>query len=183
MQGHASVYDALPGVLEEAKDTPVIAAGGIGNGTGIYKALAAGAGGALLGTRFVATVESNAHDEYKKTLTATKGSDTALSMCWQGTIPQLHRAVRNSTFEAWEVAGCPPPGKRPGENDFLYTRADGFEIRRYFIHLPLVSCKGKLSEGAMYAGLGVGEVKDVPPAGELVKRLWAEAGAAYRTAR
>ena len=83
MQAHRGVYEALPEVPAEAKETPVIAAGGIGNGAGIYKALRAGASAALLGTRFVATEESNAHDEYKRSLLGARGADTALTMCFQ----------------------------------------------------------------------------------------------------
>jgi nitronate monooxygenase len=113
VQAHRGVYEALPEVLAEAKETPVIAAGGIGNGMGIYKALRAGASAVLLGTRFVATTESNAHEEYKKSLLGAKVADTALTMCFQDGWPQLHRALRNATFRAWEAAGCPRPGK-PG---------------------------------------------------------------------
>jgi nitronate monooxygenase len=181
VQAHRGVYEALPEVLAEAKETPVIAAGGIGNGAGIYKALRAGASAALLGTRFVATAESNAHEEYKRSLMEAKGADTALSMCFQDGWPQLHRALRNATFRAWEAAGCPLPGKRPGEGEVLFTRPDGSQILRYHDNPPLVGFVGNgIGRGALYAGTGVGDVKDLPGAGELVKRLWAETVAAHR---
>jgi nitronate monooxygenase len=61
----------------------VVAAGGIGNGQGIHKALSTGASAAALGTRFVATVESNAHPEYKRALLAAYAKDTALTICFQ----------------------------------------------------------------------------------------------------
>jgi nitronate monooxygenase len=72
VQAHRGLYEALPAVLEEAKEKPVIAAGGIGNGAGIYRALKAGASAALLGTRFVATQESNAHTNTRKRWSARK---------------------------------------------------------------------------------------------------------------
>jgi nitronate monooxygenase len=181
VQAHRGLYEVLPEVLDEAKETPVVAAGGIGNGAAIYKALSAGAGAALLGTRFVATAESNAHEQYKKAVIAAKAGDTALTMCFQDRWPQLHRALRNSTFHAWDAAGCPPPGKRPGEGDVTFTRADGSKILRYYDNPPLVGCAGeRITEAALYAGMGVGVVKDLPPAGELVKRLWDETLAAHR---
>jgi nitronate monooxygenase len=182
VQAHQGLYEALPGILEEAKEKPVIAAGGIANGAGIRKALAAGAGGALLGTRFVATIESNAHDEYKRAILASHSRDTALTMCFQDFFPQPHRALRNSTFRLWEAAGCPQPGHRPGEGDHVFTR-NGVEILRYDSAVPLAGSEGRLSEAAMYAGMGVGEVKDLPAAGDLVKRLWLETEAAHRLAR
>ena len=66
VQATRGLYEALPLVLEEAKQIPVIASGGIGNGQGIRKALMAGALGAMLGTRFLATIESNAHPAFKQ---------------------------------------------------------------------------------------------------------------------
>ena len=69
--------------LEEAKRKPVVASGGIGNGQGIRKALLAGASGAALGTRLVATLESNAHPVYKQAIIAAHARETALTICFQ----------------------------------------------------------------------------------------------------
>lgn len=68
VQSSTPLYELLPSVLNEAKQTPVLAAGGIGNGQKIRRALLAGASGALLGTRFAATQESFAHTEYKNAI-------------------------------------------------------------------------------------------------------------------
>ena len=63
----------------------------------------------------------------------------------------------------------------------MFTRADGSQIRRYYHNPPLVGCVGSgIGGAALYAGTGVGEVKDLPGAGDLVKRLWAETLAAHR---
>lgn len=182
VQSHRGLYESLPEILDEAREKPVIAAGGIGDGSGIYTALAAGASGALLGTRFVATRESFAHNDYKKALLVAGARDTALSMCFPGGFPQLHRSLRNSTFVNWEAAGCPQPGHRPGEGDHVFTR-NGVAILRYDGRVPLVGSTGNLEAAAMYAGMGVGQVKDIPGAGELVKRLWRETEAARRATR
>jgi nitronate monooxygenase len=182
VQANRGLYEALPIVLEEAGQTPVIAAGGIGNGTAIYKALQAGASAAALGTRFVATVESNAHPVYKQMITTAHAKDTVLTVCFQDGWPNAtHRALRNRTFLAWDAAGCPPVGKRPGEGDVLGTRADGSKVTRYWAISPDRGIEGRVAECALFAGLGVDLIKDLPKAGELVERLWRECEAAYRS--
>ena len=99
VQSSTALYELLPKVLHEARNTPVLAAGGIGHGRKIREALLAGASGAMLGTRFVATQESLAHPEYKTLLIKSRGSDTTMSVCFQDGWPgATHRALRNSTL-------------------------------------------------------------------------------------
>jgi len=165
-------------VLKEAGETPVIAAGGIGNGEGIYKVLAAGASAAALGTRFVATAESTAHPDYKRALVSANAKDTALTTCFQDGWPVMHRVLRNRTFTMWETAGCSLPGKRPGEGDVIATKGDGTKVVRYEGTAPRVGFVGALTELPMWAGTSVEFIKDLPGAGELVGRLWRECEAA-----
>jgi nitronate monooxygenase len=176
VQATRGLYETLLLVLEEARDKPVVAAGGIGNGAGVYKALAAGASAAALGTRFVATVESTAHPDYKQALVAAQAKDTALTICFHGGDGWFatHRALRNRTFVMWDVAGCPSPGKRPGESDVIATRADGSKVHRYEDTSPVPGLSGSVTECPMWAGMGVGHIKDVPAARDLVSRLWRE---------
>ena len=68
VQSGTPLYELLPNVLDEARNTPVLAAGGIGTGQRIRTALLAGASAAVLGTRFVATQESRAHPDYKSAI-------------------------------------------------------------------------------------------------------------------
>jgi nitronate monooxygenase len=65
VQATRRLYEVLPAVIDEAKTVPVLAGGGIANGAHIRRALLAGASGVLIGTRFVATKEAGAHEEYK----------------------------------------------------------------------------------------------------------------------
>jgi nitronate monooxygenase len=174
VQATRGLYEALPIVLEEAREKPVIAAGGIGNGQGIHKALAAGASAAALGTRFVATVESNAHPDYKRALLSAYAKDTALTICFQDGWSATHRILRNRTFVMWDAAGCGSPGKRPGEGDAIATKADGTKILRYQAWSPVRGFGGAVTECPMWAGTSVEFVKDLPAAGELVDRLWRE---------
>ena len=180
MQANSRLHETLPKVLDQAKLTPVIAAGGIGNGADIRRMLSAGASGALLGTRFVATRENSAHQEYKNALLKADKGDTVLTVCFEGGWPNAtHRVMRNGTFVRWDAAGCPPVGKRPGEGDVVATRRDGSTILRYAVSSPLASFTGnQLLDCALYAGEGVGAVRDIPAAGDLVVRLWKECVAA-----
>ncbi len=178
VQASRGLYETLAIVLHEAGKIPVVAAGGIGNGEGIYKALAAGASSAALGTRFVATAESFAHADYKRALTTAGAKDTALTVCFQDGWPQMHRALRNRTFTQWEAAGCSLPGQRPGEGDVVATQADGTKVRRYEGTAPRPGFVGTVTDCPMWAGTSVEHIKDVPAAGELVRRLWRECEAA-----
>ena len=174
VQASRGLYESLPLVLEEAKQKPVIASGGIGNGQAIRKALLAGAWGAMLGTRFVATIESPAHPDFKQAVIKAYARDTALTMCFQDGWPAMHRALRNRTFTMWESAGCPPPGRRPGEGDIVATGPDGRKVLRYSGASPNRDLQGTPEECALYAGLSVEFVKDLLPARDLVQRLWKE---------
>jgi nitronate monooxygenase len=174
VQASRGLYEALPNVLEEAKQKPVIASGGIGNGAAIRKTLLAGASAAMLGTRFVVTVESNGHPAYKQAILASHAQDTALTVCFQDGWPATHRALRNRTFTQWDAAGCPPPGRRPGEGEVVAAEPDGRKVLRYDYRSPYQGMEGTVTECAMYAGLSVDYVKDLPKAGELVERLWQE---------
>jgi nitronate monooxygenase len=176
VQATGALYDALPRVIEEARTLPVLAAGGIANGSHIRRALLGGASGVLIGTRFVATREASAHDEYKAAITRANAGDTVLTVCFQDNWPNApHRALRNRTFDMWEAAGCPPPGKRPGEGDILATNAGtGATKRRYLASSPARDDRGTITEMALFAGQGVGSIRDIPSAGEVVARLWKE---------
>jgi nitronate monooxygenase len=180
VQALSALYDAMPAVIAEAKAVPVIAAGGIANGAHIHRALLAGASGALLGTRFIATKEAVAHDEYKSAITRANASDTALTICFQDGWPNAPgRTLRNKTIEIWEAAGCPPPGRRPGEGDVLTTNVvTGASKRRYSIGAPSPDDRGMIAELPNWAGMGVGAIRDIPSAADLVPRLWQECLAA-----
>lgn len=182
VQATRGLDETLPLVVAEAGSQPVVASGGIGNGAAIWKALRAGAAAAALGTRFVATRECPAHPAYKQAIVAAHSQDTVLTNCFQDGWPAVHRVIRNRTVSLWEAAGCPLPGKRPGEGDVLATRANGDKFMRYSIGVAKSDHEGSILELPLWAGKGVGDVKDLPSAGELVKRLWAECEAARRSA-
>jgi NAD(P)H-dependent flavin oxidoreductase YrpB (nitropropane dioxygenase family) len=176
VQATRTLYEVLPAVIDEAKTVPVLAGGGIANGAHIRRALLAGASGVLIGTRFLATKEAGAHEEYKAAIIRAKAPDTVLTVCFHdGWESAPHRVLRNRTLELWEAAGCPPPGKRPGEGDIVATNAmTGTVKRRYSVGSPAPDDRGAVTELVMYAGQGVDAIRDIPSAGELVESLWRE---------
>lgn len=176
VQATQSLWQTLSYVTREAGTVPVVAAGGIATGNGVRRALAAGASGAVLGTRFIATKESLAHETYKQRLLDAREFDSSLTVCFDLGWPHaVHRVLRNPTLEAWEAAGCPPSGKRPGEGDIVAKLADGKPCLRYEDTPALVGMSGRVQDLCLYAGAGCGEIHDIPTSGELVRRLWKEA--------
>ena len=122
VEASRGLYETLSIVLKEAGETPVIAAGGIGNGEGIYKALAAGASAAALGTRFVATAESTAHPDYKRALVAADAKDTALTICFQDGWPAMHRVCEIALSPCGKQPDAVCPAKDPAKETLSRLR-------------------------------------------------------------
>lgn len=171
---------ALEQVLKIAGNCPVIAAGGQGQGN--RDVLERGASGILFGTRFVASEESRAHSEYKRLLVQAQNDDTALTVCfdggWEGA---MHRVLRNSTLEEWEAAGCPPRGKRPREGEVVGQSALGQDVLRYDDAAPRQNFTGHIEAMCLYAGMGVGSIKEILPAAQIVEDIAAELKASFRS--
>ena len=174
VQATQSLWASLPRIVEVARGTPVVAAGGIGDGRTMARAWSLGAAATMLGTRFVATQESLAHELYKRRLVEAGARDTALTVCFDGGWPYAaHRVLRNSTLESWEAAGCPPHGRRPGEGDRLAS-CDGRDYFRYDDAPPRAAMSGNAEAMCMYSGTSCEDIRDLPAVAELVKRLWSE---------
>ena len=105
------------------------------------------------------------------------GADDAVhTLCFDGGWAGApHRALRNSTLTNWEDAGCPSSPNRPNEGEVLATDASGREHRRYDDIMPLPGMVGDLDALALYAGQSAALVRDVMPAGEIVRQIAAEA--------
>ena len=174
VQSTTALSQLLPAVLAVAGRVPVVAAGGIASAAQIAACLKQGAQAVMMGTRFVATEESLAHQDYKQALVAAGSADTSLTICFDLTWPYaLHRVLRNGTLEVWEAAGHPAPPNRPGEGDMLF-RQSGNPVLRYSDEPPHAGAVGDVRSGCLYAGTGVEHVDRIEPAGALVQRLWAE---------
>lgn len=177
VRGTVSTLALVPRVVDAVDPVPVIAAGGIADGRGVAAVLALGAAAAWIGTRFVCAEESAAHPVYRELLAGAVETDTVYSTLFdQGWSHAPHRTLRNSTVRAWQDAGEPAPGARPGEGEVVARRHDGGDVRRYAVSPPsLAVASGEPEAMAAYAGQGVGLVTRSEPAAEIVRGLMREA--------
>lgn len=174
VQAQSSWHGHIAEILAAAGQTPVLVAGGLSGGKDLRKVLAMGAAGGVFGTRFAASREYPAHPEYKRRLVKASAGDTALTVCFDGGWTNvLHRVLRNPTLDKWEAAGAKPAGARPGEGDVVGRNGD-MTFERYHVWPPLAGTTGQPEDMALYAGLGVGGIRDIANAGDIVRRIWTE---------
>src|SRR5258708_6874195 len=151
-------------VLMATPHLPVVASGGIVDGAGIAAMLALGADGAQLGTRFMLTREGGVHEAYKKRLLAAEVDQTALVGRGFGVI----RMLKNGFAERYLAAEAAARPKDELEKIFKSSS------------LKLAAFDGNIEDGKVEAGQGIGMMRDLPPAGELVGRLVEDCAAALR---
>ena len=171
--GHVRGRIGLLALLDEvlgAVDVPVLAAGGIGTGRAMAAALAAGADGVRVGTRFVAAAEANAHPTYVQALIGAEASDTiyteAFSVGWEAPGRVLRACI--AAAEAYQE------GEAVGEYVDAHT-GERSPIQRF---APLgihASVTGAIEAMPHWAGESVDGVTAVQPAGEIVRELAGEA--------
>jgi NAD(P)H-dependent flavin oxidoreductase YrpB (nitropropane dioxygenase family) len=160
----------IPMVVDAVAPVPVLAAGGIADGRGLAAALALGADGALLGTRFLASEESPLHANFKQAIVDADGHDTLLSelpdlaagKVWPGA---MSRSKRNGFIDRW--AGREWALRR----DQAQALADVQAARQ----------RGDINEAPLSMGQDAGLIRDIPPAAELVGRIAREAEAILAT--
>ena len=173
VQSTTPLLSLLEDVLQSCPNLPVVAAGGLTDGEDMASVLSAGADAVMLGTRFVATIESRAHPLYKRALVDSTAEDAVITVCFNGGWDHApHRVLRNSTLTNWEGAGCPPPGSRPGEEEQIAFNSTGRVIRRYDEMPPANDMHGDIVACVLYAGLGCAKIKDIPTVAGLLPELW-----------
>jgi nitronate monooxygenase len=179
VRGIVTTAALVPEVRDAIGDAPLIAAGGLADGRGLAAALALGADGAVFGTRFLAADESAAHIEYKQTLVGAHASQTIHTTLYDiGWPDAAHRVLRTALVERWERAGRPATGSRPGEGrQAAKLRRSDMEVPmlNYSVSPPSEFVEGDLGGLAFYAGQSVSLVREILPAGEIVRRIAAEA--------
>ena len=145
-------------LIRSAVSIPVIAAGGIGDGKAMLAAFALGADGVQVGSRFVASVESSAHENFKQAVIRAGEGDTKLSM--KSLVPV--RLLKNDFFRKVEEAE--QRGASPEELKTLLGR--GRAKKGMF--------EGDLIEGELEIGEVAGSINDIKPAAQIVKEIWEE---------
>jgi nitronate monooxygenase len=159
----------VPAVVDAVAPIPVVAAGGIADGRGLAAALALGAAGVSMGTRFTASRES-LWDQAMKAATLTAGGDqteqtrvfdVVRGAPWPAIYPG--RALRNAFSSRWhgheEALAADQPGQ---ESAYLATESDDFTTR------------------VVWTGEGVDLITDIPTASEIIERIIAQAVATLR---
>ena len=154
----------IPMIVDAVAPIPVLAAGGFADGRGLVAALALGADGILLGTRFLATVESPLHPNFKQAIVDSDGHDTQLSeipdiaagLVWPGA---MTRSRRNRFIERWA-------GRQWA---LRQHRAEALA------RLQAARKSGDVEEGPLSMGQDAGLIHDIVPAAEIVTRIAREA--------
>jgi nitronate monooxygenase len=182
VRGTVATMPLIPAVVDAVSPAPVVAAGGIADGRGLAAALALGASGAWIGTRFLASHEAAIHSRYRERLLQANENDTVyLENFFDIRWPNApHRTLRNKTIQAWEAAGRPPIGKRPGEGEVIGTSRSIGPIVRYQSYTPGADDDGDIDAMALWAGQSVGLLSTVQSAAEIVCQIADEANAVLR---
>jgi nitronate monooxygenase len=176
--GKIGLAALVPIVVDAGGGLPVVAAGGIADGRGLASALMLGASGAMVGTALLVADECGAHPKYKEAILNAGEGDTVhgtvFDAGWSGA---PCRVLRNSTLKAWEEAGSPLSGKRPGEDDIVAYGASRAPIPRYSVQPPSTDVEGNVEAMALYAGQGVGLVDTAAPAATIISKIVQDAQA------
>jgi NAD(P)H-dependent flavin oxidoreductase YrpB (nitropropane dioxygenase family) len=154
--------------IVESVSIPVLASGGIADGRGLAAALALGAEGIELGTRFVAVRESNAHPNYQQAIVEAKETDTIVI---ERALGRPARVLRGAVAEHIMQVEAELEGQQVPPDE---------RLRRM---LPLIlgsvnkraALEGELKEGFVWAGQVVGLIHDIPTTQELIERTVCEA--------
>jgi NAD(P)H-dependent flavin oxidoreductase YrpB (nitropropane dioxygenase family) len=123
------------------------------------------------------------HPAHKRRIVESTAADTVYSELYDEWWPGApHRTLRNTTFQAWEAAGRPPPGGRPGEGTVIGTRRLGSgQVQpwpRYAVGIVPPSFEGDLEAVPMLAGESYSLVNEIKPAAVIVGDLVRDAAAA-----
>jgi NAD(P)H-dependent flavin oxidoreductase YrpB (nitropropane dioxygenase family) len=181
VSGEVATLPLVPSVVDAVAPIPVVAAGGIVDGRGLAAVLALGASGAWIGTRFLASEEAAIHPRYRELLLEATATDTVHTRLFDVKWPNApHRALRNKTYRAWEAAGRPPSGQRPGEGEVIANSPARGPVMRYQSYTPSVDATGDIEALSLWAGQGVGLVSTVRPAAEIVREIAEDAAAAVK---
>jgi NAD(P)H-dependent flavin oxidoreductase YrpB (nitropropane dioxygenase family) len=180
--GKVATMALVPAVVDAVTPVPVVAAGGIADGRGLAAALALGASGVWIGTRFLASIEAAIHPHYRERLLGAREDDTVYleNLFDIGWADAPHRVLRNKTVSDWEAAGRPETGKRPGEGETVAVSKSHENILRYSSQTPAAGMSGDIEAISMWAGQGVGLVRKPQAAAEIVHEIHAEACAILR---
>ncbi len=159
--GEVTTMALVPQVVD-AVSIPVIAAGGIADGRGLAAALALGAKGVQMGTRFVCSTECTAHYLYKQKIIEADDTSTVVTRQTLGYPLRTLRNQLSTQFAELEKAGVPQEDLELFDRDRMY----------------LGMIEGDIDNGSLLAGQIAGLVKDIKPVKDIIEEIINQAEAA-----
>jgi NAD(P)H-dependent flavin oxidoreductase YrpB (nitropropane dioxygenase family) len=176
--GEVSTLALVPRVVDAVAPVPVVAAGGIADGRGVVAVLALGAQAAALGTRFLASAESRAHPHYKRRLLEADERSTVRTILFGHGWPYApHRTLRTAFVEQWlghEARGQESRLDEPAVGQTVIG-SQAMPVLRFVSMPPNGEASGDIDAMALLAGQAVGLVREIKPAGQIVRELVEEA--------
>ncbi|HBH24137.1 MAG TPA: nitronate monooxygenase [Cytophagales bacterium] len=145
-------------MVREAIELPLIAAGGVGSGRAMLGAMALGADGVQIGTRFAASMESSGHDNFKNLIVNSNEGDTELVM--KNLTPV--RLLKNSFYSQVKEAEL----KGATKEALIKILGKGRAKKGMF--------EGNLDDGELEIGQISAQIKEIKPAGEILNEIWRE---------
>src|SRR5499425_44752 len=176
--GEVSTLALVPQVVDSVSPRPVAAAGGIADGRGLVAVLALGAQAAVLGTRFLASSEARAHPHYKQRVLEASEGDTVRTILFGHGWPNApHRTLRTAFVRQWLGQEGRGQESRPDEPIVGQTIIGGqsIPVLRFMGFPPNANASGDIDSMDLLAGQSVGLVREVVPAGQIVRELVEEA--------
>lgn len=181
-RAEASTMTLFPRIRRLFPGLPLLAAGGIVDGTTMAAALALGADAVWCGSRFLASLEAEAHDDYKARVQAADVGDTAILSIYGPEWPdQPMRAIVNDGARA--ALGREAEATRDAEGQVVGStvlNGQTIPVPRYSAILPTPDFDGDIEQACLTAGQSAGNIDEVLPAGEIVRRMTAEAKSVLR---
>ena len=179
-RAEASTMTLFPRIRRRFPDLPLLAAGGIVDGATMAAALVLGADAVWCGSRFLTALEAEAHDDYKARVLAADVGDTAILSIYGPEWPgQAMRAIVNDGARVALGRETEAIAEAAGEI-IGTTKMNGQTIPfpRYSAILPTRDFEGDIEQACLTAGQSAGNIDEVLPAGEIVRRMTREAEAA-----
>ena len=183
--GTVSTMVLTPRVVETVTPTPVVAAGGVADARGLAAALALGADGVVMGTRFIASAECNAHDVYKRKVLGAQEEDTVRTTLFGNGWPNAwHRTLRTDFVAQWlphEQRGSEERSDEPIVAEITFGGMR-MPLPRFGGIPPARDATGDLESMDFLVGQSVGLVHGIKPAADIVRELVQDAATILRNA-
>jgi enoyl-[acyl-carrier protein] reductase II len=157
----------IPQVVDAVAPIPVLAAGGVADGRGLAAALVLGAQGANMGTRFVASSEASASEEWKQAVLSSRSEDVVRFEEWQEIFPHKTAAAYRATPR---VLRSPFVDEWRGRPEAVREAAPGLHAE-----LMTVVREHRLDKILQFGGQTAGLIREIAPAEQIVRELVAGA--------